>query len=91
MATKQHWENIYKAKQPDEESWFQPTPSTSLEFVKYFAIPTTAKIIDVGGCDSLFVEHLLDLGYQDVTVDHTTLFDTVQNFIFCGFRRISLS
>ena len=65
---KQHWENIYKTNQPDEVSWFQSTPSTSLDFVKYFAIPTTAKIIDVGGGDSLFVDHLLDLGYPDITV-----------------------
>ena len=65
---KQHWENIYQTKQPEEVSWFQPIPSTSLDFVKYFDIPTTAKIIDVGGGDSLFVDHLLDQGYQDITV-----------------------
>jgi 2-polyprenyl-3-methyl-5-hydroxy-6-metoxy-1,4-benzoquinol methylase len=65
---KQHWENIYQTKQSGEVSWFQPTPTTSLDFVKFFNIPKTAKIIDVGGGDSLFVDHLLDLGYQDVTV-----------------------
>ena len=65
---KQHWENIYQTKQPDEVSWFQPTPSTSMDFVQFFNIPKTAKIIDIGGGDSLFVDHLLDLGYQDITV-----------------------
>lgn len=28
----------------------------------------TAKIIDIGGGDSFLVDHLLDLGYQDITV-----------------------
>jgi SAM-dependent methyltransferase len=65
---KQHWENIYQSKQPDEVSWFQPTPTTSLEFVNYFNIPKTARIIDIGGGDSLFVDHLLDLGFRDITV-----------------------
>ncbi len=65
---KQHWQNIYQTKQPDEVSWFQPVPSTSLDFVKYFGIPNTAKIIDVGGGDSLFVDHLLDIGFIDITV-----------------------
>lgn len=63
-----HWENIYKTKQLREVSWFQPTPTTSLEFLKEFNIPTTAKIIDVGGGDSYFVDYLLELGYQDITV-----------------------
>jgi SAM-dependent methyltransferase len=64
----QHWENIYQTKQPEEVSWFQPIPSTSLDFVKYFDIPKTAKIIDVGGGDSFLVDHLLDMGYQDITI-----------------------
>jgi ubiquinone/menaquinone biosynthesis C-methylase UbiE len=39
-----------------------------LDFVKQFNVPVTAKIIDIGGGDSLLVDNLLDLGYQDVTV-----------------------
>jgi len=31
-------------------------------------VPTTAKVIDIGGGDSFLVDHLLDLGYQDITV-----------------------
>lgn len=65
---KSHWENIYKTKELQEVSWYQPTPETSLSFIKEFQIPVTAKIIDVGGGDSFFVDHLLDLGYQDITV-----------------------
>lgn len=65
---KKHWENIYQNKSIDQVSWFQPTPTTSLNFVKQFDLPKTAKIIDIGGGDSFFVDNLLDLDYQDITV-----------------------
>ncbi len=65
---KKHWENIYQTKELKEVSWFQPIPETSLDFFKEFNVPTTAKIIDIGGGDSFLVDHLLDLGYQDITV-----------------------
>jgi ubiquinone/menaquinone biosynthesis C-methylase UbiE len=39
-----------------------------LDFFKQLNIPTTAKVIDIGGGDSFLVDHLLDLGYQDISV-----------------------
>ena len=63
-----HWENIYQTKDFKDVSWYQPTPETSLEFLKKFQVPKTAKIIDVGGGDSYLVDNLLDLGYTNVTV-----------------------
>ncbi|MES2726466.1 MAG: class I SAM-dependent methyltransferase [Bacteroidota bacterium] len=68
MNRKKHWEDIYLTKNLNEVSWYQPTPTTSLEFIKQFNIPTTAKIIDIGGGDSFLVDNLLDLNYQDITV-----------------------
>jgi SAM-dependent methyltransferase len=65
---KKHWENIYQTKELKDVSWFQPTPETSLDFFKQFKVPTTAKVIDIGGGDSFLVDHLLDLGYQDISV-----------------------
>ena len=65
---KRHWENIYQTKELKDVSWFQPTPETSLDFFKQFNVPTTAKVIDIGGGDSFLVEILLDLGYQDISV-----------------------
>jgi len=65
---KSHWENIYESKPLESVSWYQPNPETSLHFVHEFNIPKTAKIIDVGGGDSFFVDRLLDDGYEDVTV-----------------------
>lgn len=65
---KKHWDGIYQKKSLNEVSWYQPTPTTSLDFVRQFDVPKSAKIIDVGGGDSLFVDHLLGLGYRDITV-----------------------
>ena len=65
---KKHWENIYQTKELKDVSWFQPTPETSLDFFKQFNVPTNAKVIDIGGGDSFLVDHLLDLGYQDISV-----------------------
>ncbi|MBL0323142.1 MAG: methyltransferase domain-containing protein [Ignavibacteria bacterium] len=65
---KKHWENIYQTKDLKDVSWFQPTPETSLDFFKQFNVPTSAKVIDIGGGDSYLVDHLLDLGYQDISV-----------------------
>ncbi|MBK8698550.1 MAG: class I SAM-dependent methyltransferase [Saprospiraceae bacterium] len=68
LDRQKHWEKIYQTKDLKDVSWYQATPTTSLDFLKQFNIPTTAKIIDIGGGDSLFVDYLLKLGYTDVTV-----------------------
>lgn len=65
---KKHWEHIYQTRELKDVSWFQPTPETSLDFLKKYKVPLDAKIIDIGGGDSLLVDHLLDLGYKDITV-----------------------
>lgn len=65
---KKHWEKIYQTKELKDVSWFQPTPETSLDFFKQFNVPTIAKVIDIGGGDSFLVDHLLDLGYKDISV-----------------------
>jgi hypothetical protein len=65
---KKHWENIYQTKDLKDVSWYQPIPITSLNFLEQFLIPSNAKIIDIRGGDSFLVDHLLYLGYQDITV-----------------------
>lgn len=65
---KEHWENVFSTKAEDEVSWFQPYPTTSMEFVDLFNLPLAANIIDIGGGDSHFVDVLLDKGFQNVYV-----------------------
>lgn len=68
MDKKAHWEKIYGTKELKDVSWYQPVPETSLGFIRQFNVPTTGSIIDIGGGDSFFVDHLLAEGYTDVTV-----------------------
>lgn len=67
-SQKEHWEKVYLARQPNEVSWTQEVPKTSLEFIHSFNLPKTARIIDVGGGDSKLVDHLLAEGFSDITV-----------------------
>lgn len=66
--SKNHWEKVYETKQPDEVSWTQAVPQTSLDFIHSFKLPKSAKIIDVGGGDSRLVDFLLDEGFENITV-----------------------
>ncbi|WP_341904187.1 class I SAM-dependent methyltransferase [Fluviicola taffensis] len=63
-----HWEEIYQTRELKDVSWFQVKPETSLSFFEKWNVPITAKVIDIGGGDSFLVDHLLDLGYQDISV-----------------------
>ena len=66
--TKLHWEAIYENKTPDEVSWTQENPKTSLRLINELNIDKSISIIDIGGGDSRLVDCLLDLGYTNVTV-----------------------
>ena len=68
MSTKSHWEKIYTEKSPQEVSWTQETPVTSIEFFEDFKLNKTSPIIDIGGGESKFVDYLLEEGYQNISV-----------------------
>ncbi|MCW7507624.1 class I SAM-dependent methyltransferase [Leptospira levettii] len=74
MDHKEHWEIIYTVKQPNQVSWTQETPSISLQMIQSTNLPTSAKIIDVGGGESNLLDHLLLLGYN-----HLSVLDISQN------------
>jgi len=67
-ARKSHGEKIYSTKQPNQVSWFQQTPSTSINLIKVLNLPSSTKIFDNGGGDSKLVDHLLEMGFQNITV-----------------------
>lgn len=68
MDRKAHWEKVYQTKDPDEVSWTQKIPQTSLDFIHSLGLKKSAKIIDIGGGDSKLVDHLLEEGFEDITV-----------------------
>ncbi|KAB2916837.1 MAG: class I SAM-dependent methyltransferase [Bacteroidetes bacterium] len=68
MDMKTHWETVYATKQPNEVSWTQERPQTSLDLINGLNLPESAAIIDIGGGDSKLVDCLLEAGYEDITV-----------------------
>jgi len=67
-SRKEHWEKVYSTKQPNEVSWTQEIPKTSLDFFHSFNLPKSANIIDIGGGDSNLVDYLLNEGYENISV-----------------------
>ena len=67
-AIKQHWDSVYENKTPNQVSWTQEKPETSLKLIQDAGLPKTAKIIDIGGGDSKLVDYLLYEGYKNITV-----------------------
>ncbi len=65
---KGHWETVYETKNPDQVSWTQEVPKTSLDFIHSFGVDKTASIIDIGGGDSKLVDYLVDAGFENITV-----------------------
>ena len=65
---KNHWENVYETKNPDQVSWTQKKPQTSLDFILSSGLGKDASIIDIGGGDSNLVDFLLEEGYENITV-----------------------
>jgi SAM-dependent methyltransferase len=63
-----HWENVYRTKGEREVSWFQETPSISLDLIRSTGATRRSPIVDVGGGASRLVDALADEGYAAVTV-----------------------
>jgi SAM-dependent methyltransferase len=63
-----HWENVYTSKGESEVSWFQESPAPSFELIAQAGATHRSAIIDIGGGASRLVDHLVEQGFQDITV-----------------------
>jgi trans-aconitate methyltransferase len=63
-----HWDGVYSHRASTEMSWFQATPTASLELLDVVGVSPQSAVIDVGGGASLLVDHLLARGFDDVSV-----------------------
>lgn len=68
MNRKEHWNQVYQTKAPDDVSWFQTRPAISLNLVEAAGIGKDEGIIDVGGGASILVDFLLDAGFTKLAV-----------------------
>ena len=68
MDAKEHWNKVYQTKAPDDVSWFQTRPATSLKLIEASGVGKDAGIIDVGGGASVLVDFLLDAGFSKLAV-----------------------
>ena len=65
---KSYWEDVHRNRALTDSGWYQSTPESSLQLIAASNISKKARIIDVGGGDSLLVDHLIHLGYENITV-----------------------
>ncbi len=65
---KYHWDHVYETKQPNQVSWTELVPQTSMDFINSLGLAKNAKIIDIGGGESRLVDYLLDEGFENITV-----------------------
>ncbi len=63
-----HWENVYGTKGEKEVSWFQDSPTISLDLIDAAGVAKGASILDIGGGASRLVDALLDQGFESLTV-----------------------
>ncbi|WFU73036.1 class I SAM-dependent methyltransferase [Bradyrhizobium sp. CB2312] len=78
-----HWDNVYATKGEAEVSWFQDSPTISLDMIRAAAPDHDAAIIDIGGGASRLVDALLRDGYRDLAV-----LDLSANALDAAKRRI---
>jgi len=67
-SSQKHWDRVFMTRGSNQLSWTQDVPQISLEFIHSFGLSKTAKIIDIGGGDSKLVDHLIDEGFENITV-----------------------
>lgn len=67
MSRTDHWDSVYRTKADVEVSWYEPTPTLSLELI-HEVLPSPASIIDVGGGSSRLVDELLEQTAAKISV-----------------------
>ncbi|MDE2062453.1 MAG: class I SAM-dependent methyltransferase, partial [Bradyrhizobium sp.] len=67
-ARQAHWEGVYTSKEETVVSWFQDSPTPSLELIERAGPAKDTDIIDIGGGASRLPDALLARGFRHVTV-----------------------
>lgn len=65
---KDHWDQVYSRKSPEDLTWFQARPETSLAFIRAAGLDEGARILDVGGGTSTLTGCLLREGFRNLGI-----------------------
>ncbi len=68
MTRKTHWERIHTDKEPQDLTWYQETPTVTLQMLELAGATPQSPLIDVGGGAARLVDYLVAKGYENVTV-----------------------
>ena len=67
-AGPEHWNAVHGRREPEQLTWYQPTPRRSLKLIQSSGVGPTQRIVDIGGGSSRLCDELVEAGFGDVTV-----------------------
>ena len=65
---REHWDNVYSSKRPEDVSWFQPHAKPSLDALARLGATPDQSLIDIGGGASSLTAKLAEAGWSDLAV-----------------------
>ncbi len=68
MPDRSHWQRVWQERTETDVSWFQHVPKASLRMIQATGVPASAHVVDVGGGASRLVDHLLEQGWDTLSV-----------------------
>jgi len=69
MNSTEHWNTAYTDKSIEKLEWYEHSPEPSLGLIRSLNLSRYAEIISVGAGASTLIEHLLEDGFQNITVN----------------------
>lgn len=68
MGRADHWDGRYQTIGEASVSWFEETPTVSLELLDVLGVTPEDSVVDIGGGASRLVDHLLERGHRELAV-----------------------
>jgi len=65
---KKHWEHVYQTRSPNDVSWYQTHPESSLKLIEKSLSNKSMSCIDVGGGASVLVDCLIAADFTNISV-----------------------
>jgi ubiquinone/menaquinone biosynthesis C-methylase UbiE len=68
MDRSHHWDAVYAKRDSKEVSWYEATPTASIQRVQEAVERGARSVIDIGGGASRLVDHLVEMDLDRITV-----------------------